>query len=250
MPASSLETLLAHKDWFSDPARDDASGAVPPILVLDDFYDDPDEVRRLALAKPYVQYIPPDPEIVGAETADRNAGRQGRWLSSAFVTYHGRPAENPFHGERFNPPWLREKLEQCVGETIIRESWETGGDHWNGAFHLVEGGFGVGEGIIHHHFKKGDLEGRGWSGVVYLSPDAPASSGTSFWRNRSTGRCVAPFGAPFHSDPDEFECVLRVENRFNRAVLLRENVWHRVEHGFGEGNAARLTQTFFFAVES
>jgi hypothetical protein len=30
--------------------------------------------------------------------------------------------------------------------------------------------------------------------------------------------------------------------------LFRENVWHRLEHGFGHGQDARLTQTFFFAV--
>ena len=85
--ASSLEKLFAHEDWFEDPEREIGTGAVPPILVLDDFYEDPDEIRRAALARPYVQYIPPDPDIVGVETAEKNARRQGRWLAvSAHVT--------------------------------------------------------------------------------------------------------------------------------------------------------------------
>jgi len=29
-------------------------------------------------------------------------------------------------------------------------------------------------------------------------------------------------------------------------LLFRENVWHRVEHGFGRGDQARLSQTLFF----
>ncbi len=246
---SSLDELIGHADWFADPARPESGGTAPPIILIDDFYPDPGAIRRQALGMHYVQYIPPDAGIVGAEIAERNAHRQGRWMTTAFVTYHGQGAENPYYGERYNPAWLREKLERRVGERIADKSWDSGGDYWNGAFHLVEGGFRKGEGVIHHHFKPGDLAGRGWSGVVYLSPDAPDSSGTSFWRHRRAGLCVAPFAAKFSSDPAEFELALLVENRFNRAVLFRENIWHRVEHGFGEGKDARLTQTLFFEMD-
>jgi hypothetical protein len=167
-------------------------------------------------------------------------------LSSAFVIYHGETAQKPFHGSRHNSEWLLHKLEGLVGEPIRRSSWDSGGDYWNGAFHLVERGFGIGEGVIHHHYKPGDLEDRGWSGVVYLSPDAPPTAGTSFWWNRATGRCVASFNEKYHFAPSEFELAFLAKNRFNRAVLFRENIWHRVEHGFGEGVEARLTQTLFF----
>ncbi len=98
-----MDDLLAHEDWFIDPARGTCDAVVPPIIVIDDFYDDPEGVRRLALGKRYVQYIPPDPEIVGPDIAARNAHRQGRWLSTAFVTYHGELAGAPFYGERHNP---------------------------------------------------------------------------------------------------------------------------------------------------
>ena len=86
-------------------------------------------------------------------------------------------------------------------------------------------------------------------GNVEVVTDAPPSAGTIFWRHRQSGLCVAPFDAPFTTDISGFELALSVENRFNRAVLFRENIWHRVEHGFGEGKAARLTQTLFFEVE-
>ena len=73
-------------------------------------------------------------------------------------------------------------------------------------------------------------------------------SGVRNWRRASTARCVATFGEQFEQDPAQFELAYLIENRFNRAVLFRENVWHRVEHGFGRGENARLTQTFFFEV--
>jgi hypothetical protein len=242
----NLDEFLGNVDWFDDPARAKEHSSKPPVIVIDDFYPDPHAVRELALRSEFAQYIPPDPAIVGKELAARNAHRQGRWLSSAFVIYHGELARHPFYGSRHNPDSLLHKLEGLVGEPIRQGSWDSSGDYWNGAFHLVERGFGVGEGVIHHHYKPGDLEHRGWSGVIYLSPDAPPTAGTSFWRNRATGRCVASFGEKYHFAPSEFELAFLAENRFNRAVLFRENIWHRVEHGFGEGNEARLTQTLFF----
>ena len=245
---ATLGELLAHREWFSDPAQ--PGDDTPPVLVIDDFYHDPAAVRAAALALEFVQYIPPDPAIVGTEAAAREAHRKGRWLSSAFVTYHGTVAQNPFFGTRFNDENLRAKLQQHVGERIPTDHWDSAGDYWNGAFHLVEGGFGIGEGVVHHHYKPGDLERRGWSGVVYLSPDAPTSAGTSFWRSRETGRCVASFDEAYHRDPSAFELAFLAENRFNRAVLVRENVWHRVEHGFGHGLDARLTQTWFFETDA
>ena len=240
--AASLDELLAHTGWFAAPATEGG----PPVLIFDDFYDDPHQVRRSALASRFVSYVPPEPAIVGEELGQAHAERRGRWLSSALVAYHGRPAQNPVHGQRFNPPWLREQLEAAIGVPIDQDSWARAGDYWNGAFHLVEQGYGIGEGYIHHHHKPGDLEGQGWSGVVYLSPDAPPSAGTSIWRRKATGRCTATFGEAYEQDPGQFDLAYLAENRFNRAVLFRENVWHRLEHGFGEGTHARLTQTLFF----
>lgn len=217
--------------------------------MLDDFYPDPDAVRADALSRRFVRYGPPDPAILGEEAAAAARGSARPWFATAFLAYHGRPCENPFVGYRANPPELRDRLAGIVGEAVRAETWELGGDGWNGAFHLIEDGPDRGAGMVHHHYKPGDIATRGWSGLVYLSPDAPPEAGTSIWRERASGRCVAGFGARFDVG-DGFERVLRVENRYNRLVLFRENVLHRVEQSFGLGLDARLTQTFFFEIDA
>jgi hypothetical protein len=244
---STIDELLSNSDWFRDSERthDEAAAA---ILVVDDFYPDPHAIRKQALESEFVQYIPPDPAIVGEVLAAENQHRPRRWLSTAFVSYHGKNAQAPFYGTRYNPLSLLERLQNLVREPVDQASWETGGDYWNGAFHLLEGGFQLGDGVIHHHYKPGDVEGRGWSGVVYLSPEAPPSAGTSFWQSRQSGRCVASFDQPYSFDREDFRLAHVAENKFNRLVLFRENVWHRVEHGFASGAEARLTQTLFFKV--
>jgi hypothetical protein len=239
-----LEELNRHREWFTDPARTREDNAGPFVRVIDDFYSDPAEMRAAALTLPYVQYAPPLVEHVGEEEAAAYPPKRGHWLASAHLVWHGQRIRNAFPGTRIHPAWLRDKMAKVLGEKIELDSWEWGGDGWNGAFHLIDDGWP--NSAIHHHYKQGDVDARGWSGVIYLTPDAPASSGTSIWRDKETGRCIAPLGGTFRHDMGGFEKVLLVENRFNRLVLFRENVLHRGEHGFGESRNARLTQSFFF----
>lgn len=242
----SAQELNQRKEWFADPMRSSEDNAGPHIVVVDDFYHDPGSIRELALQKRFEPYYPPSAERVGKEIARQYQGQEGLWSSTAFVVFLGQTIKKPFIGERYNPAPVRERLAQVVGENVNPDTWDEYGDHWNGAFHLIDSGWKSGRGFIHHHYKKGDVEPRGWSGLVYLSPDAPPSSGTSIWRETKTGLCVVGYGARFDPNVSNFDLALFVENRFNRLVPFRENVLHRAEHGFGHGMNARLTQTFFF----
>lgn len=103
-----------------------------------------------------------------------------------------------------------------------------------------------------NHYRSGDVFPRGWSGVVYLSPDPQPWSGTSIWRHKDTNTCIASQGIRYYRGPetlDHFDLAFLVENRYNRLLLFRENILHRVETGFGTGDDARLTQTFFFQTQ-
>lgn len=243
----SLQSLLSEHNLFFDEARGVEDNLGPHIRVVDGFYDNPDEIREVALSKEYVQYSPPLAEQVGQQVADEPqfAGIAGRMLSSALYTFRGVPVLRPFDGYRYNPKSLRERFEELIGERIEPSSWEPGGDGWNGAFHLRESG-NTPLASVHHHHHQTNTVGRGWSGVCYLSPDPIEGSGTSFWRDKVTGKCVATFGETFRRDVQNFEKVFEATNVYNRLVLFRENVLHRIEKGFGTGQSARMTQTFFF----
>lgn len=233
-------------DWFHDETRTPQDNRGPHVVIVDDFYGDPDAVRALGLSREFVQFTPPLAEQVGADVASLPEFEpiKGAWRSTALLRFRGKDVAKPFVGFRHNPEWLRCEMERITGESIGTEAWALGGDGWNGAFHLRDAGHTSAS--IHHHYKEGDVYPRGWSGLVYLSPGAPRNSGTSFWRSKDTGKCVASPGVAATKDYDRFEKVFVSDNVYNRLVLFRENVLHRAEPGFGEDKDARLTQTFFF----
>lgn len=245
--AASWPELNRATAWFVDPDRAPEDSAGPHIVVVDDFYrpEELAEVRARALSARFRRYCPPEPGQL-AEPRAYSSHPPGSWYATSVVYFQGRPVARPFYGERFSPPWVRRRLAGVIGEDVDPASWDELGDGWNGAFHLIEADWTRDRGSIHHHYKPKDVTPRGWSGVVYLSPDAPPSAGTTIWRDRRTGLCVAGLGVHFAADLQNFELALAIENRFNRLVLFRENVLHRAEHGFGRGKSARLTQTFFF----
>jgi hypothetical protein len=243
----SVKDLNAQTSLFRDPQRSEDDNTGPFVIVVDDFYPDPLAVRGLALSKPFFQYKPPLAEQVGEEVAASYADPRPVWLSTALLRYLGQKVRHPESGFRHATSEVRQALSDVVGESIDLKTWSETGDWWNGAFHLqFEAGNQVHR-VVHHHFRDGDVTPRGWSGLVYLSPGAPAEYGTTIWREKRTKRCIAGIGDKYEQDLSHFDLALSIENRFNRLVLFRENVLHRAGHGFGSTLAdARLIQTFFF----
>ena len=247
---TSVDELNAHPELFYDPDRPESENAAPFIIVRDDFYKNPSEIRELALTQKFFQYKPPLPEQVGVEIAAQYSDPRAVWLSSSLLRYLGKTVAHPEYGYRHATPEIRQALARVIGEEINKDTWDEAGDWWNGAFHLQ---YQAGEKVhrvIHHHYREGDVAPRGWSGLVYLSPDAPPELGTTIWQDNKTRRCIASKGDKYDQDLDRFDLALSIENRFNRLVLFRENVLHRAGHGFGTTpETARLMQTFFFHAE-
>ncbi|MGH9643487.1 MAG: hypothetical protein ACRD3Q_13815 [Terriglobales bacterium] len=114
----------------------------------------------------------------------------------------GKDVRNPQIGFRYNPPQLRHRFDDLLHESVTADTWDTTGDYWNGAFHLINEHWQARGAAIRYHYRKGDVYPRGWSGVVYLSPNAPSWSGTSIWRHTATGTCIASSGIHYYQDPD------------------------------------------------
>jgi len=116
-----------------------------------------------------------------------------------------------------------------------------------------------------------------WGGVLYLTPDAPVSGGTGFFKSKLDGSLTEPdnFSEVIHMDmvnhqlevmmsggqPDtdtnkiysnmeKWDIVNQVGNVYNRLILFRSNQWHSSLQYFGEDNeTGRLTQVFFIKAE-
>lgn len=94
------------------------------------------------------------------------------------------------------------------------------------------------------------------AGLIYLTPNAPLNSGTSFYQHRESGvHTYSPeqsvdynkLGLPF-KDWVETD---RVANYYNRLVIYDANKYHcSTMAGFGNSvKTGRLFQTFFFSVK-
>lgn len=101
-----------------------------------------------------------------------------------------------------------------------------------------------------------------WAGVLYLTPDAPLSSGTGLYKLKENG--LRGWKNQEHTDEENFkalhnkysqdytkwELVDRVGNVYNRLVLYRGDLFHVSMDYFGDTKEnGRLFQTFFFNTE-
>jgi len=193
-------------------------------VVVDDFYPDPQAVRRAALALDY-------PEVTGTRT------------------FPGRTS-----GTKIEPPQFDAIASQLVGERVEGLKRPT-------AFHCHFRVTLAGEtGRYHAHV---DPSGLAWVGVVYLSLPQHCRGGTVFYRHRALGLDRTPqeqaalarlgvgtIGELLQRDgpnPDAWEETMSLAMRFNRAVFYRPWLWHSAGPGFGSGPAdSRLVQLLSF----
>jgi hypothetical protein len=97
-----------------------------------------------------------------------------------------------------------------------------------------------------------------WAGVLYLTPNAPVSSGTGIFRFKDGTRTVDEADARGNKqvlddnsqDYTKWEMVDQVGNIFNRLVLFNSKQYHASLDYFGTGKEdGRLFQVFFFSTE-
>jgi hypothetical protein len=111
----------------------------------------------------------------------------------------------------------------------------------------------------HHSWIHSD-GGFKWAGVLYLTPNAPPSAGTGFYRHKQTmiDRFVHETDTPTekdlnhpylrdYKDMTKWELTDVVSNKFNRLVLYDATMFHKSMDYFGKNKiSGRLFQVFFF----
>lgn len=189
------------------------------FFVVDNFYENPIAVREHALAQTYF----PGEGAVGERTRDQ------------FL----------FEG-------LKEKFEEIMQIKIA--DYREDGFGWynvgiNGRFQSCIGGVPQ---VFHCDAQK-------WAAVLFLTPDAPPQSGTSFYRNKeskvyhneqidwSVGENGNAFSIHTFLDPTPFERQDTIGNVFNRLVIFDGGLIHSGNDYFGHNReTGRLFQIFFF----
>jgi Family of unknown function (DUF6445) len=202
--------------------------AVPHVLAVDNFFNDPDEVRAIALAQEYKENL---------------------------EYYKGLRSKH-----RFLWPHLREEIGRLLGTPVTE--WLSHGA--NGVFqqtsHL--------DPLVWHH------DTQTYAAAVYLTPDAPPQSGTSFWRDRTHGcrrrpdhplerkrlgsdQAVAAARSVVYDKyniehGDNWELMESVAGLYNRLVIWDAALFHSAttyDHFTADGTApTRLVQLFFFDI--
>jgi hypothetical protein len=97
-----------------------------------------------------------------------------------------------------------------------------------------------------------------WAGVLFMTPNAPLSAGTAFYRFKDGATCEEDGKIlnntsevdRFSQDLTKWELVDSVGNMFNRLVLFNAHRYHMSMDYFGDTKEnSRLFQTFFFSTE-
>jgi len=119
----------------------------------------------------------------------------------------------------------------------------------NGCFQSCIGG----DQLVYH------CDAQEYAAIIFLTPDAPPQSGTSFYRSKHTKKMKFnlydenEFNIVFKNgflDSTEFELVDVVGNVYNRLVLFDAKMLHAASNYFGNNlDNGRLFQIFFFDLD-
>lgn len=215
---------------------------VTTLITVDEFYDNPMEVRKFALSAGY-----PKPH-------------EGK-------TYPGRNSEKSYY-----PDWMDEKISQIVGEPL-----ELSPGQMNGGFRVSLEGDEYKQDIHSDMFHVADpTDSNTWAGVLYLSDpqfcvdgDGNQYSGTKLWRHKRLGWERIPitreegtkFGYDNYTklrdeviegdgiDRSKWVETADVKMAFNRLVMFRPWMFHSAGVPDGIGNNlmnGRMVQIFFW----
>lgn len=127
----------------------------------------------------------------------------------------------------YRPEEIKDFFEKIIGRKIT--NWEHG---TNGRFQYTT----PEDPLVYHQ------DSQTHAAVVYLDPNAPLYTGTSFY----TSKHENPFSWGF-LDETKFEKVDSVGNVYNRAIIFRANLIHAASKYYGQSKEdSRLVQLFFF----
>jgi hypothetical protein len=180
------------------------------LLIVDDFYDNPDDVRNFALSQEF----------------------------SVRGNYPGMRTKS----------FLSDSVKEVINALVSHAAggvtdWllDENGDGYTGAFQIC-----TAEDRTWIHSDYNNM----WAGVCYLTPDAPISGGTALYMHKKTKERSSIGSMDHGEDARDYtkwEVVDRIGNIYNRLILYPGKLYHASVDYFGKDlHSGRLFQTFFF----
>lgn len=171
------------------------------------------------------------------------------------LTFRGTGASKGERSQRFSIAGTKEKFEKILGTPI--RNWDYKG-YANETFQFCT----ADQQTVYH------MDRQKYAGMIFLSPNAPATAGTNFYRSRITGRTSFPdrnttkeggelWRKSFTGsnkelnfyDGTQHELIDRVGNKYNRLVLFNAQQIHAAGDYFGDSiKNARYFHIFFFDI--
>ena len=148
--------------------------------------------------------------------------------------------------DRFFAPDMKEIFEKILGNKI--SNWYDRG-YCNGVFQYCTSD----DPVVYH------CDGQDWAGAIYLTPNAPYDSGTSFFASifngdRDSADPSFDYDTVFNGDfldPNRFHKVDEIGNVYNRLVIWNSRLIHAASSYFGQKpEDSRLFHLFFFDLEN
>ena len=193
------------------------------LIVIDDFYNNPYETRNYVLTQEF--------SVKGNYPGVRTVSYANEQLKEIIQKY-----VQPFGGKITDFPIPKKDK---TDDNVI----------YNGSFQYTTS---RDRSWIH-------IDGyNNWAGVLYLTPDAPLTSGTAFYRFCDGSMCKSDIEIlgnkdetdKWSQDLTKWSQVDRVGNVFNRLILFNSNRFHMSMDYFGDSKEnGRLFQVFFFSTE-
>jgi hypothetical protein len=193
------------------------------LIVVDNFYNNPHDTRKYILTQDF--------KVRGNYPGQRTISYANQHLRDIIQEYI-----TPFAGKITEFP-------------MPDETNKDNNSIYNGAFQYTTS---RDRSWVH-------IDGaNNWAGVLYMTPNAPLSSGTSFYHFHDGTTCKRDMEIlenkaetdKYSQDLTKWKKVDKVGNVFNRLILFNSNRFHMSMDYFGDSKEnGRLFQVFFFSTE-
>jgi hypothetical protein len=215
-----IEKRIKYKKFFDDiQVRGPSCG----LIVIDNFYKNPHETRKYILTQEF--------SVRGNYPGQRTVSYATQHLKDIIQGY-----VMPFGGKITDFP-------------IPDENNNSNANIYNGSFQYTTS---RDRSWVH-------IDGyNNWGGVLYMTPNAPLSSGTAFYKFNDGSECQRDQDIlenktdtdTYSQDMTKWQLVDRAGNVFNRLILFNSKRFHMSMDYFGDSKEnGRLFQVFFFSTE-